>query len=59
MKKLKNVFVQVIEKPERKVVIKRGVKSTEYFEYCNEVGCDVLGLLTSIKSISGGQFVYG
>ena len=53
MEKVKNVFVQIVEKPERKVLIKRGVKATEYFEYCNEVGCDVWGLLTSIKSISG------
>lgn len=53
MEKTKNVFIQVIEKPERKVIIKRGVKATEYFEYCNEVGCDVWGLLSSIKSISG------
>lgn len=50
---VKSVFIQVIDKPERKVLIKRGIKATEYFEYCNEVGCDVWGLLTSIKSISG------
>ena len=53
MENVKNVFVQVIEKPQRKVIIKRGVKATEYFEYCKEVGCEVWGLLTSIKSISG------
>lgn len=48
----KTVFIQVIEKPARKVLIKRGVKATDYFMYCDEVGCDVWGLLTSIKSIS-------
>jgi len=53
MENLKNVFVQVIEKPSRKVIIKRGVKATEYFTYSEEVGCDVWGLLQSIKSISG------
>ena len=53
MENLKNVFVQVIEKPARKVIIKRGVKATEYFTYCEEVGCDVWGLLQSIPSISG------
>lgn len=53
MEKVKNVFIQVIEKPQRKVIIKRGVKATEYFAYCEEVGCDVWSLLTSIKSISG------
>lgn len=53
MKEVKNVFVQAIEKPERKVIIKRGKEATEYWKYCEEVGCDVWGLLTSIKSISG------
>ncbi len=27
--------------------------ATEYWSYCNEVGCDVWGTLTSVKSISG------
>ena len=53
MSEIRNVFIQVIEKPARKVIIKRGIKATEYFSYCKEVGCDVWGLLTSIKSISG------
>jgi AraC family transcriptional regulator len=53
METVKSVFVQVIEKPERKVLIKRGVKAADYFAYCEEVGCDVWGLLQSIKSISG------
>ena len=53
MNNLKNVFIQVIEKPARKVMIKRGVRASDYFTYCEEVGCDVWGLLQSIKSISG------
>lgn len=53
MKEVKNVFVQVVERPARKVIIKRGKEATEYWKYCEEVGCDVWGLLTSIKSISG------
>lgn len=53
MERTKNVFIQVVNKPKRKVIIKRGVKATEYFEYGNEVGCDVWGLLTSIKGIGG------
>ncbi len=52
-KDIRNIFIQVIEKPARKVIIKRGIKANEYFSYCEEVGCDVWGLLTSIKSISG------
>lgn len=53
MEPVKNVFIQVIEKPERKALIKRGVTATDYFAYCEEVGCDVWGLLTSIPSIGG------
>ena len=53
MENLRNVFIQVMEKPERKVVIKRGKEASDYFAYCEEVGCDVWGLLLSVKSISG------
>mgnify|MGYP003306082147 FL=1 len=53
MSDVKSVFVQVIEKPERKVIIKRGKEAKEYWKYCEEVGCDIWGLLSSIKSMSG------
>lgn len=53
MENVKNVFIQVMEKPARKAIIKRGVKAEDYWTYCEEVGCDVWGLLTSIKSIGG------
>ena len=53
MSEVKSVFVQVIEKPERKVIIKRGKEATEYFKYSEEVGCDIWGLLCSMKSICG------
>jgi len=43
------IFSQVINRPKRKAIIKRGIKATEYFEYCEEVGCDVWGELCSIK----------
>lgn len=53
MKTVKSVFVQVISKPERKVIIKRGVKADDYFPYCEEVGCDVWGVLVSMDSLCG------
>lgn len=53
MKEARTVFVQTVEKPVRKAIIKRGVKAAEYFSYCREVGCDVWGVLTSIKSLCG------
>jgi AraC-like DNA-binding protein len=48
-KEAKMIFAQVVDRPERKVLLKRGIKATEYFEYCEEVGCDIWALLTSVK----------
>lgn len=53
MENVRNVFVQIIRKTSRKVIIKRGVEATEYWDYCNEVGCDVWGILTSMDSLCG------
>lgn len=53
MENLRNVFIQLIEKPARRVIIKRGIKATDYWSYCEEVDCDVWGLLQSIRSVSG------
>lgn len=53
MENIRNVFIQLIIKPARKVIIKRGQKATEYWTYCQEVGCDVWGVLTSMKSLCG------
>ncbi|MGI6449120.1 MAG: helix-turn-helix domain-containing protein [Desulfitobacteriia bacterium] len=46
---LSTVFVQVVERPARKLILKRGLKATHYFEYCEEVGCDVWERLAAIK----------
>jgi len=46
------IFVQVAERPERKAIIKRGVKAEDYYAYCGEVGCDVWGVLESVKGAS-------
>lgn len=43
------VFVQVVDRPARKLLLKRGIKADEYFAYCGEVGCDIWGVLTSVK----------
>lgn len=53
MENVRNVFIQQIHKPARKVIIKRGKKADEYFAYCEEVGCDVWGMLTSMDSLCG------
>lgn len=48
-KQTQTVFVQVVKRPKRKLILKRGIKAENYFEYCEEVGCDVWGVLSSIK----------
>lgn len=53
MENLRSVFIQVVGRPERKVIIKRGVKAEDYFPYCEEVGCDVWGVLKSMDSLCG------
>lgn len=53
MENSRNVFIQVVGKPERKVIIKRGVQAEDYFPYCQEVGCDVWGVLKSMDSLCG------
>lgn len=53
MKEAQSVFVQLMRKPERKVIIKRGIQAKDYFDYCSEVGCDVWGTLISMDSLCG------
>ena len=53
MEAVQSVFVQLLKKPARKALIKRGVRAEEYFAYCEEVGCDVWGVLTSMDSLCG------
>jgi AraC family transcriptional regulator len=48
-KKAKTVFVQVVERPARKLILKRGLKATHYFQYCEEVDCDIWETLTGIQ----------
>ncbi len=43
------VFVQVIERPLRKLILKRGINAGDYFAYCEEIGCDIWGILCSVK----------
>ncbi|MDD4184361.1 MAG: AraC family transcriptional regulator [Candidatus Izemoplasmatales bacterium] len=49
MEKTNTIFVQIMDRPKRKAIIRRGLKATEYFAYCEEVGCDIWGVLTSVK----------
>ena len=53
MSNVQTVFVQVVHKPERLCIIKRGVRAEDYFPYCEEVSCDVWGILMSMHSLCG------
>ncbi len=53
MENVQSVFIQVIRKPARRAVIRRGIEARDYFSYCGEVGCDVWGILESMDSLCG------
>ena len=43
------IFTQIIERPHRKLLLFPGKEARHYWEYCEEVGCDVWGKLLEIK----------
>jgi AraC family transcriptional regulator len=43
------VFVQVIDRPARKLILKRSKEAKDYFAYCTELGCDVYEELKGVK----------
>ncbi len=43
------IFVQVVDRPARKLILKRGIKADNYYTYCEEVGCEIWDVLTGIK----------
>ncbi|MGM0168146.1 hypothetical protein IGI39_003158 [Enterococcus sp. AZ135] len=45
----KNLHVRLIDFPARKLILLRGEKAETYIEYAWEIGCDVWGILASIK----------
>ena len=53
MATVKTVFVQVTEKPARQALIRRGKTAEDYYQYCEDVGCDIWGYLLSIQQAVG------
>lgn len=47
--KANTIFVQVVDRPARKLILKRGIKAEDYYAYCEEFGRDFTDLLTGIK----------
>lgn len=44
----RTMTVTAVERPARKLILLRSVHATEYFSFCEEMGCDCEGLLNSI-----------
>ena len=44
----RTMTVTAMDRPARKLILVRSVKATEYFSYCEEVGCDWEGVFNSI-----------
>ncbi len=53
MSGIQPIFIQAVRKPERLCIIKRGTHAEDYFPYCEEVSCEVWGILMSMKSLCG------
>ncbi|MEA4959320.1 MAG: helix-turn-helix transcriptional regulator [Anaerolineaceae bacterium] len=43
------IFVQVVERPARKLLLKRGINAQDYYAFCEEVGCDVWDVLCGVR----------
>ena len=53
MPEMQTTLLRAVRKPERLCIIKRGVHAEDYFPYCEEVSCDVWGILMSMRSLCG------
>jgi AraC family transcriptional regulator len=47
--KTNTIFVQVVDRPARKLILKRALKAADYYAYCEEVGCEVWDVLCGIQ----------
>ena len=49
MAETNTIFVQVVDRPARGLILKRGIEAKDYYAYCGEVGCDIWDELCNIK----------
>ena len=45
----RTMTVTAVERPARKLILIRSIKATEYFSFCEEMGCDWEGIFDSIS----------
>lgn len=50
---MENIQVKIVQKPRRKVILKRGKAAEDYFAYCEEVGCEIWEQLSAMDSLEG------
>ncbi len=48
-KRVDSIFVQVVDRPARKLILKRGIQAEDYYAYCGEVGCEIWDILVGVK----------
>ncbi|WP_312699043.1 AraC family transcriptional regulator [Sedimentibacter sp.] len=48
MSEIRTVTATFFKKPACKLIIKRGILSTDYFSYCDEIGCDIWDVLEKV-----------
>ncbi len=53
MQHTQTVFLREMDKPQRQMIIRRSASADNYWDYCNQVGCDVWGVLLSIPNALG------
>ena len=53
MSGIQPIFIQAVRKPERLCIVRRGTHAEDYFSYCEEVSCEVWGILMSMRSLCG------
>ena len=47
--KTHTIFVQVVDRPARNLILKRGIKAGDYYAYCEEVGGEVWDVLCAVQ----------
>ena len=50
MSETRTVTATFITKPACKLIIKRGILATDYFSYCDEIGCDIWDTLAKVPN---------
>lgn len=48
MSEIRTVTATFITKPARRLIIRRGILSIDYFSYCEEIGCDIWAVLEKV-----------